>query len=80
MGKFILKRILLSIVILFCVMLIIYTLMHSLPTNYIDTMAQQLAQRPGGNKSAAGAQIKNISLRDAVNKLFAAIDEYMDTE
>lgn len=53
MGKFILKRILLSIVILFCVMLIIYTLMHSLPTNYIDTMAQQLAQRPGGNKSAA---------------------------
>ena len=35
MGKFILKRVLLSIVILFCVMLIIYTLMHSLPTNYI---------------------------------------------
>jgi len=34
----------------------------------------------GGNKSAAGAQMKNISLRDAVNKLFAAIDEYMDTE
>ena len=34
----------------------------------------------GGNKSAACAQIKNISLRDAVNKLFAAIDEYMDTE
>jgi len=53
MGKFILKRVLLSIVILFCVMLIIYTLMHSLPTNYIETMAQQLAQRPGGNKSAA---------------------------
>ena len=53
MGKFILKRVLLSIVILFCVMLIIYTLMHSLPTNYIETMAQQLAQRPGANKSAA---------------------------
>ena len=34
----------------------------------------------GGNKSAAGAQMKNISLRDAVNRLFAAIDEYMDTE
>ena len=34
----------------------------------------------GGNKSAAGAQIEDISLRDAVNKLFAAIDEYRDTE
>ena len=53
MGKFILKRVLLSIVILFCVMLIIYTLMHSLPTNYIEKMAVQLAQRPGGNKSSA---------------------------
>ncbi len=53
MGKFIVKRLLMSVVILFCVMLIIYTLMHSLPTNYIETMAQQLAQRPGGNKSAA---------------------------
>ena len=53
MGKFIIKRLLMSVVILFCVMLIIYTLMHSLPTNYIETMAQQLAQRPGSNKSAA---------------------------
>ena len=53
MVKFIIKRLLMSVVILFCVMLIIYTLMHSLPTNYIETMAQQLAQRPGGNKSAA---------------------------
>lgn len=34
----------------------------------------------GGNKSAAGAQLKDISLRDAVNKLFSAIDEYMETE
>ena len=53
MGKFILKRTIMSIGILFCVMLIIYTLMHSLPTNYIETMAQQLAQRPGSSKSAA---------------------------
>lgn len=53
MGKFILKRVLMSLVILFFVMLIIYTLMHSLPSNYIETMAQQLAQRPGSNKSAA---------------------------
>jgi peptide/nickel transport system permease protein len=52
MGKFILKRVLLSIVILFFVMLIIYTLMHSLPTNYIETQAQKLAQTPGATKSA----------------------------
>lgn len=32
----------------------------------------------GGNRSAAAAQMKDISLRDAVNKLFAAIDEYHD--
>ena len=53
MGKFIVKRLLLSVVILFFVMLIIYTLMHCLPTNYIETMARQLAQRPGSTKSAA---------------------------
>ena len=34
----------------------------------------------GGNKSAAGAQIRDISLRDAVNRLFAAIDDYFATE
>lgn len=32
----------------------------------------------GGNKSAAGLQMENISLRDAVNKLFAAIDKYFE--
>jgi len=34
----------------------------------------------GGNKSVAGAQLSDVSLRDAVNRLFAAIDEYMATE
>lgn len=34
----------------------------------------------GGNRSAAGAQIPNCSLRDAVNRLFAAIDEYCATD
>ncbi|MEG0035757.1 MAG: DHHA1 domain-containing protein, partial [Oscillospiraceae bacterium] len=32
----------------------------------------------GGNKSAAGVQLENIALRDAVNKLFAAIDKYFE--
>jgi hypothetical protein len=41
MGKFIVKRLLISVVILFCVMLIIYTLMHCLPTNYIETIEKR---------------------------------------
>lgn len=32
----------------------------------------------GGNKSAAGLQMENTPLRDAVNKLFTAIDKYFD--
>ena len=32
----------------------------------------------GGNKSAAGAQLQDISLREAVNRLFAAIDKYFE--
>lgn len=53
MLKFIIKRLLLSIVILFFVMLIIYTLMHSLPTSYVERMARELATKPGSQKSAA---------------------------
>ena len=33
----------------------------------------------GGNMSAAGAQIPDMTLRDAVNKLCASIDEFLDT-
>ena len=32
----------------------------------------------GGNKSAAGAQLANTSLRDGVNQLFRSIDEYLE--
>ena len=32
----------------------------------------------GGYRSAAAAQLKDTSLRDAVNSLFAAIDDYLD--
>ena len=32
----------------------------------------------GGNNAAAGAQMKNTKIRDAVNQLFAAIDKYLD--
>jgi c-di-AMP phosphodiesterase-like protein len=32
----------------------------------------------GGNRSAAGVQLQNIELRDAVNLLFTAIDKYFE--
>lgn len=45
-----------------------------------DVNAQMIMEKlgGGGNRSAAAAQMKDISLRDAVNKLFEAIDEYLD--
>lgn len=47
MRKFIVKRLLLSIVILFFVILIIYVLMRCLPSSYVETMAIRLSQQPG---------------------------------
>ncbi|MEG1612605.1 MAG: ABC transporter permease [Clostridia bacterium] len=51
MFKFIVKRLMLCVVILFFVMLIVYTIMHSLPTSYVETVARELATRPGSTKS-----------------------------
>lgn len=47
MQKYILKRIGLSIMILFCTSLIIYALLRCLPASYVETMAMQLASKPG---------------------------------
>ncbi len=47
MYKYILKRILLSIVILFFVIFIIYAVLRCLPMSYVETMAVQLSQAPG---------------------------------
>ncbi len=47
MRKFIIKRLLISTVILFFVTLIIYTLIRCLPTSYVETMAMQLSTAPG---------------------------------
>lgn len=45
-----------------------------------DVNAQMIMEKlgGGGNRSAAAAQLKDTPLRDAVNKLFEAIDEYLD--
>lgn len=47
LRKYILKRILISIVILFFVGFIIYALMRCLPTSYIENMARQKSMQPG---------------------------------
>lgn len=47
MRKFIIKRILMSLLILLCVTFIIYCLLRCLPASYVETMAMQLAANPG---------------------------------
>lgn len=47
MRKFLTKRLLLSVVILFFVTFIIYVIMRCLPASYVETMARQLSQAPG---------------------------------
>ena len=51
MHKYIIKRLLLSVVIFFFVMLIIYALMRCLPSSYIENVARAKAQQPGTTKS-----------------------------
>jgi len=45
--KYILKRLLLSVVILFFVAFIIYVLMRCLPTSYLEQVARQKSMQPG---------------------------------
>ncbi|NLN03384.1 MAG: ABC transporter permease [Clostridiaceae bacterium] len=47
MWKFIIKRLLLSVFILFFVALIIYTIMRFIPTSYVDSMAREMSQKQG---------------------------------
>ena len=47
MRKYVTKRILTSVVILFFVALIIYTLMRCLPTSYIEQVAREKSMQPG---------------------------------
>ncbi len=47
MKKFIIRRLLISVVLLFFVSLIIYTIMRLMPTSYVETQAMALATRPG---------------------------------
>lgn len=46
MRKYIVKRLCISVVLLFFVAFIIYALMRCLPTSYIETLARQMSQQP----------------------------------
>lgn len=67
MVKFLTKRILLSIMILFFVMFIIYLIMYSLPSSYVETTARELSQKPGAQKSAA-EWIDDLNAQYGMNK------------
>lgn len=47
MGKYILRRLGISVLILLIVTFLIYLLMRLLPASYVETMAMQLSQAPG---------------------------------
>ena len=47
MKKFVIKRLLLSIVILFFVSMIIYGIMRCMPTSFVEQQALALSQKPG---------------------------------
>ena len=47
MRKYIIKRVLQSLVILFFVAFILYALMRCLPTSYVEAMARQKSMQPG---------------------------------
>lgn len=48
MKKFVVKRVLLSVVILFFVSLILYSIMRCMPTSYVENKARQMSSLPGG--------------------------------
>ena len=51
MKKFVLKRVLISIVLLFFVTMIIYGIMRCMPTSFVENKARELAQKPGSKTS-----------------------------
>lgn len=46
MSKYILRRIVISIFVLFAAVFIIYTILRCLPTSYVERMARELSQKP----------------------------------
>jgi peptide/nickel transport system permease protein len=59
MKRYILKRILLSIVILFFVSMVIYGIMRSIPTSFVEHKAMERAQLPGAKSYKEWLDILN---------------------
>lgn len=59
MGKYILRRLGISVLILLLVVFVIYALLRSLPASYVETMALQLSQAPGAKPYAQWVQELN---------------------
>lgn len=61
MRTYILKRLLLSVLILFFVALVIYTIMRCIPTSYVEAIARQRSNLPGAKSySELLAQLNQI--------------------
>jgi len=52
MGKYLVKRLLLCLLLLFFASMIIYTIMRCLPSSYVENMARELSTRPGAKSYA----------------------------
>ncbi|MDR1558889.1 MAG: ABC transporter permease [Clostridiales bacterium] len=51
MRQYILRRLLISVLVLFLVSLIVYCIMRLLPTSYIEAIARQRAETPGSRRT-----------------------------
>lgn len=60
MRRYILKRILLSIVILFFVAMLIYGIMRVIPTSFVEKKAMERAQLPGARSYKEWIEILNV--------------------
>lgn len=68
MKKFVVKRLLISIVLLFFVSMIIYGIMRCMPASFVETKAMELSQKPGAKSYDEWLQQLNAAygLNDSV--------------
>lgn len=59
MTKFIIKRVLISAVLLFVIMFLIYLIMRVMPGSYIETVARELSQKPGARPYREWVELLN---------------------
>ncbi len=60
MRNYIIKRIFISVIILFFVTLIIYTILRSIPTSYVESIARERANLPGSKSYAEWLEQLNV--------------------